>query len=151
MAIQLGGKPFDEIDLLPGETINHVFQGDGFFLGTNPMAKAIGKIMSFVTSLTGGHIRVFLVLTNMRVLLVQSQAVCCGWNRSRVVNAIASSSIKEAGIAKETQMCCFHTRVVHIQSLTERHTIVVKKFKDPDLKNFLTQLSTHIRDNTGSV
>jgi hypothetical protein len=151
MAIELGGKQYPEVELLPGETVNHVFQGDGFFLGVNPIAKMIAVFQRFITKITGGHIRVFLLLTNVRVLMIQSTAQFCGLNSSRGATAIASSSIKEAGVARVTMYCCIHTRTVHIQSLTQNYTLVVKKFTDPDLQNFLKHLSDHIIANTRNV
>jgi hypothetical protein len=144
-------KAMAEVDLLAGETIERVFQADGFFLGTNPMAKAIAAINSFIVKITGGHVRLFLILTNRRVLMVTSNQVCCGYARGRTAMAIALSSIKEAGVARETQVCCFHTRLIHVQSLTQRHTLIVKKFSDQDLKEFLSYMSEKILANTTSI
>ena len=31
-------KAMTEVELLPGEMIEHVFQGDGYFLGAHPIA-----------------------------------------------------------------------------------------------------------------
>ena len=144
-------KAMTEVELLPGEMIEHVFQGDGYFLGAHPIAKLIGTISALLTTITGGHIRIFLVLTNLRVLMVQSTAVCFGCTRTKKATVIALSGVKEAGIAKETQLCCFNARLVHIQSITELYTMVVKKFRDEDLKEFLRALSHLIIDNSKTV
>lgn len=144
-------KAMSDVDLLPGETIERVFQADGFFLGTNPLLKAMAAIQSFLVTITGGHLRIFLVVTNKRVLMVQSQQVWCGCSAVRGSNVIALSSVKEAGVARETKVCCFHSRVVHIQSLTQRHTLIVKKFSDQDLKDFMSFMSQLILSNVSNV
>jgi hypothetical protein len=144
-------KALSEVELLPNETIAQVFQADGFFMGANPIAKVIASINSFFTSLTGGHIRIFLVLTNERVLMVQSSAMWFGCTKVRKATIIALSGVKEAGIARETQLCCFHARLVHIQSLTETYTMVVKKFGDQELRDFLRSLSSLIINNSKTV
>ena len=144
-------KALSEVELLPNETIQQVFQADGFFLGANPIAKVIASINSFFTTLTGGHIRIFLVLTDMRVLMVQSSAIWFGCTRVKKATVIALSGVKEAGIAKETQLCCFHARLIHIQSMTELYTMVVKKFRDEELRDFLRSLSSLIINNSRTV
>ena len=67
-----------DVTLLDGETIQEVFEGDGFFRGANPVAKFFAEVEAFITKITGGHIRVFLVITSMRVLLIDSKAAWCG-------------------------------------------------------------------------
>jgi len=67
------------------------------------------------------------------------------------MKVVATSSVKEAGYAKETQMCCVHSRLVHVETLTERSTLVVKKFRDEDLKTFLTKMSTLIIKNAKNI
>ena len=154
MAVELSKKArkaFGDLELLGNEEMLHVFEADGFFIGTNPMAKALAVLMAFIVKITGGHIRIFLVITDMRVLMVQSQAQWCGCMKVKGTNTFALSGIKEAGISKETQYCCIHTRLLHVESLTQRHTMVVKKFKDADLNNFLRVLSTVIINNSRTV
>lgn len=140
-------KILAEVDLLPGEVIHYSIQGDGFFLGSNPLAKAIAAFQSMIVTLTGGHIRIWIVITNLRVLLLQSEQAFCGVRRLRGINAIALASIAEAGSGKETQMCCIHTRTVHIQSKTQRYTLVIKKLDDQALREFVRNLSTVVVTN----
>jgi hypothetical protein len=144
-------KAMVDVELLEGEQIAHVWQADGFFLGTNPAAKAAALIAATLVKLTGGHIRIFLVLTNQRVMMVQSRGVCCGCQRVRGVNSIALTSIKEAGVAKETQWCCINSRAIHVESVTQRYTMIVKSFKDDDLKQFLAEMSRMLVRNQSSI
>lgn len=146
--IQLGKQKFDEVDLLPGETIADVYEGNALPMGANPLAKMIGVMMNFIIKITGGHNRMYLVLTNMRVLLVTSTQVFCGCTKARNFNTIASSSILEAGVTKNTQYCCFHARNVQIQSKTQLYSMEVKKFKDEDLREFMATFSDHIIKNS---
>lgn len=140
-----------DVEFMQGETMEAYWQADGFFLGTNPMAKLIAMLTAFMVRITGGHIRIFIVVTNMRVMMVQSQAVWCGCQKVRSTNTIALSSVKEAGISKESQYCCFHSRLIHLQSMTQRYTMVVRKFKDENLKHFLAHMSYVIIKNSRSL
>lgn len=149
-AVQLSNaaqQMMGEVDLLPGEQIHYSIQGDGFFLGSNPLAKAIAAMQATMVKLTGGHIRVFIVITNLRVLLLQSEQALCGFRRLRGINAIALGSILEAGTGKDTQWCCIHTRTVHIQSKTQRYTLVIKKLDDRALRDFVRNLSSIVVTN----
>jgi len=148
---QRAQQAMTDVELLQGEEVARVWEADGFFLGTHPLLKLMGKIQSMVVTLTGGHIRVFLVVTNMRVLLVQSTQMWCGCQKVRGANAISMTSVKEAGIGRETQMCCFHSRVIHIQTLTQRHTLIVKGFSDEDMKSFLAYMSWVLVSNARTV
>ncbi|MBK8261981.1 MAG: hypothetical protein IPK80_11680 [Nannocystis sp.] len=136
-----------EVDLLPGENILYSIQGDGFFLGSNPLAKAIASLQATITKLTGGHVRVFVFITNLRVLLIHSEAAFCGFRRLRAINAIALGSITEAGTGKETQWCCIHTRTVHIESKTQRYGLVIKKLDDRAQREFVRNLSSIVVTN----
>ena len=149
MAQAPGGAPMSkaltaimrEVDLLPGEQVQYTIQGDGYFLGANPVFKAIAVMQAAMVKVTGGHIRIFIIVTNQRVLLAQSFAKFCGVSRAKGVNAIALASVAECGWAKETQMCCVHSRVVHLETKTQRHTLVIKKLKDDGLRQFVSNLS----------
>ncbi len=129
------------VDLLPGEQVHTTLQADGFFIGANPIAKLMAAITAFFVTLTGGHIRIFLVVTNQRLLALQSRAVWCGWARAKVVQTFALASVREVGSRKETQMCCIHTRTVQVHSFTERASYVIKKLGDDEIRRFVTNLS----------
>jgi hypothetical protein len=144
-------KAMVDVQFMEGETMEAAWQADGFFLGTNPLLKLMAIITSFLVRLTGGHIRIFLVVTNLRLVMVQSKAQWCGCMSVRDTNTIALSSLKEAGINKETQYCCFHSRAVHLQSITQRYTMVVRKFKDENLRHFLAQMSYTIIRNSKTM
>jgi len=134
-------KMLAEVDFLPGESLQYSIQGDGFFIGANPLLKAIAAFQAFVVALTGGHLRVFVMVTNQRILLLKSTQAYCGFARVRSVNAIALASLAEAGWAKETQWCCIHSRAVHFESKTERTSLVIKKLGDNALREFVANLS----------
>jgi hypothetical protein len=138
------------IIMLPGEQIVYTIQADGYYVGTLPIQKLIAQLMAFVTTITGGHIRIFLVITNMRVLLLESRQVFCGATRVRAFNAMALASVLEAGSRKETQSCCFHTRTVYIESKTQKHQLVIKKLGDDGLKDFVANLSAVLVANAKS-
>ncbi|MCX4243085.1 hypothetical protein [Paraliomyxa miuraensis] len=130
-----------EFDLLPGEQIVYTIQGDGFFLGANPAAKAIAALQATLVALTGGHVRIFVVVTNHRIVLVESRQAFCGFRRVKGVQAIALSSLAECGWGRETQWCCIHSRAVHLESKTQRYTLVIKKLGDHALREFVANLS----------
>ncbi len=140
-------EALNEIQLMQGEEVLYAVQADGYFLGANPLLKFIASFQAFMTKLTGGHIRVFLVLTNMRVILIESQAAMFGCNRARSVETISSASINAAGSAKGTAMCFFHARSIHIQG-DKSVTLVVKKLRDEDLRAFVTHMSQLIIANS---
>lgn len=137
----VAAKMVAELDLLPGEVIHYSIQGDGFFMGSNPIVKLAAAIQSMMVTLTGGHIRIFVVITNMRVLLLQSQQTFCGMSRIRSINAIALASLAEAGSGKDTQWCCIHSRTVHLETKTQRHNLVIKRLDDKALREFVRTLS----------
>ncbi len=129
-----------QVDMLPGEQIVYGIQADGFFLGSNPVLKTVGAIQKFFTTLTGGHIRVFLVVTNQRLMVIRSIQFMCGCQRMKSVTTMALAGVKEAGSSKDTQLCCINTRTVSVRSLTEHWNLVVT-MSDPEMKNFVANLS----------
>ncbi len=137
----------NEVNLLPGEKIQYAIMGDGYFLGANPLLKAIAVMQAMLTTLTGGHIRVFLLVTNRRILMLQSTQMWCGWARTKNVNAIALASLIECGSGKETQFCCIHSRLVHIETKTQKHQLVIKKLGDPEIRDFVANLSAVLVSN----
>ena len=137
-----------QIDLLADEKVVYKLQADGFFLGSHPIAKMIAALQAFLVTLTGGYIRIFLIVTNQRVLVVKATQVWCGCHRVRSVNAIALAGIKEVGSNKETQLCFVHTRTVQVQSMTQLYNLVVKKLSDNEIRDFVTNLSAVIVANT---
>ena len=138
------------VDLLPGEVMHYSIQGDGYFMGSNPLAKMMATIQAGLIKITGGHIRIFVIVTNQRVLLASSQQALCGFNRNLGVNALALASVAECGWAKVTAMCCVHSRLVHIETKTQRHGLVIKKLKDNALREFVSNLSAVMVSNVQS-
>jgi len=136
------------VDLLPGEQPYFSLQADGFFVGVSPIAKMFASIMAFMVTITGGHIRIFMVVTNQRLLMLQSTAQWCGLNSTKVVKSFALASVKEVASVKATAMCCIHTRLVQVHSMTERHNLVIKKLGDQQIRQFVTQLSGVIVTNS---
>ena len=146
--IQLGKQKYQEIDLLPGEQLLHVYEGNPFPTGSNPLLKMIGAIQRMMTKLCCGHAKMFMVLTNMRVLFVESSSMMCGANAAKSFTTIAASGVLEAGVGKTTTSCCCHARTVFVQSKTELRAMEVRKFKDKDLADFMGTFSQHIIRNT---
>ena len=143
-------KMMAEIELLDGEGIQHAIQADGFFMGANPLLKAVAAFQALVTTLTGGHNRVFVIITNMRIILVQSQSVFCGFGRKKRFNAIALASLAECGWSKETQFCCVNSRALHVESKTQRHILMIKKMGDVEMRGFVSRLSEVMLSNVAS-
>ena len=129
------------VDLLQGEQVYFTLQGDGYFMGASPLAKAMSALTAFLVTVTGGHIRIYLVITNQRLLVLMSRAAFCGWQRAKVVQSFAIASIKEVASVKETQACCIHTRLVQVHTITERKNLVIKRLGDDDIRRFLTNVS----------
>ena len=140
-------EALNNVQLLQGEEIQYAVQADGFFVGTGAIEKLQAKISAFFTKITGGHIRMFLIITNNRVLLIESTAKCCGFQASRVVHTIASKSVVEAGTVRETTWCCIHTRMIQIESLTQKYVLVAKTMTDQELMEFITRMSLLITSN----
>ncbi|MEX1367758.1 MAG: hypothetical protein AB1Z98_31810 [Nannocystaceae bacterium] len=136
-----------ELDLLPNEHIVYTIQGDGFFMGANPAAKAIAALQASLVALTGGHVRIFVVVTNVRIVLIESRQVFCGFRRIKGVQAISLASLAECGWGRETQWCCIHSRAVHLESKTQRYTLVIKKLGDAALREFVANLSAVLVTN----
>ena len=138
-----------EVDMLSGEQVVYTLQADGFFLGANPIAKMVAALQAFLVTLTGGYLRIFLVVTNQRLLVIKRAQVWCGCTRVRAVHTVALAGVKEVGSAKETHMCFVNTRVVQVQSMTQMYNLVVKKLGDAEIRSFVTNLSAVIVAHTG--
>jgi len=146
-------EALSQVDLLAGEQVVYTLQADGFFLGALPILKMIAALQAFILTVTGGHIRIFLVVTNQRLLVIKSMGAFCGMSRVKSVHTIALAGVKEVGSAKETHMCCVNTRTVQVQSLTQRFNLVIKKLGDQEIRHFVTNLSAVIvaQTNRASV
>lgn len=135
------------VDWMPGEVVSASITADGFFIGVSPLDKLVAAWAAFIAKITGGHIRVHVVVTNLRVLLVQSTQALCGFSRARGVNAIALGSLAQAGWSKNTEWCFFHTRLIQMESKTETYTLVIKQLNDAALREFITNVSGTITAN----
>lgn len=137
----------ENVDWMPGEQVHACITADGFFVGAHPIAKLIAAWNAFITKLTFGHNRVHVVVTNQRVMLVQSVQMMCGFAKSKGINAIPVGSLVEAGWAKQTVWCCIHTRAVTLKSKTQTYNLVVKKINDQQMREFMTNASGTITAN----
>jgi hypothetical protein len=138
-----------QLDLLAGEQVIYTMTADGFFLGAHPIAKLVAAIQAAIVALTGGYIRIFLVVTNQRVLVIKNMQMWCGCNRLRSVHAIALAGVKEVGSTRVTHMCCVNTRTVQLQSMTQTFNLVVKRLPDQEIRNFVTNVSAVVVAHTG--
>ncbi len=135
------------VDLLDGETLQYSLQADGFFMGTHPILKLIASLQAMITTLTGGHIRVFLFVSNYRIILIQSTKVFCGMTATKSVKAMALGHLAEASWIKDTQMFCVHARLIQLQTETEQIGLVIKKMGDEALRNYVLEMSKVILHN----
>lgn len=127
--------------MLPGETIQHSLEADGLFLGPQLIAKLMSVIIDWTVRVMGGYIRISIVVTDRRVLVLQSVKMLCGVTQMKVVHSVALASVVETGWIKGTELCCINTRAVHLQTKTQRHTFVVRKLSDAAMRDFITQMS----------
>lgn len=132
------------VDLLAQEQVVYAIQADGFFLGSAPIIKLIASIMALLVTLTGGYIRIFLVVTNQRLIMIKTTQMWCGCQRMRAVHTVALAGVKEVGSARETQFCCINTRTIQVQSMTQLFNLVIKKLGDSEIRQFVTNLSAVI-------
>jgi hypothetical protein len=148
--LQLGQQPMHphvqealtQLDLLAGEQVMYSIIGDGFFLGKDPISKMIGSFISFRTKLCCGHNRVFLVLTNQRILVLRSfRDSFMGTNISRGVLSVALAGLKEVGNTKDIMCWCFHTRTVQLQTMTQAFNLVISKMRDAEVRSFITNVA----------
>jgi hypothetical protein len=127
----------------------YAIQADGFFLGSLPIAKMFAAISAFLVTITGGYIRIFLVVTNQRLLMIKTTQMWCGCQRLKAVHTVALAGVKEVGSARETQMCCINTRTIQVQSMTQLFNLVIKKLGDQEIRQFVTNLSAVIVAHSG--
>ncbi len=127
--------------MLAGESIQHTLEADGVYIGTSPMAKLLSVFVEWTVRITGGHIRINLVVTDRRVLVLQSFKLLCGSTQVKMVHSVALANVTETGWAKGTEACCINTRVINVQTKTQRHVFVVRKLGDAALRGFMTQVS----------
>ncbi len=137
------------VDLLANEQIYYAIQADGFFVGSAPILKLIAAISAFMVTITGGYIRIFLVVTNQRLLVLKTTQMWCGCQRLRAVHTVALAGIKEVGSSRETQLCCVNTRTIQVQSMTQLFNLVIKKLGDGEVRQFVTNLSAVIVAHSG--
>ena len=144
-----GGLPIDPV-WLRGETPLHVLHADGLYLGPTPVAKLIAALVGFMIRITGGHIKISLVVTAQRVLMLTSTQAYCGWTKSKLVQSLALGSIQETGWAQTNTYWCLKTRALSIKTKTQTHGIVVKKLSDAQLRDFANQVSAVVVANVQS-
>lgn len=137
------------VDLLANEQVVYAIQADGFFLGSLPIAKLFAAISAFLVTITGGYIRIFLVVTNQRLLMIKTTQMWCGCQRLKAVHTVALAGVKEVGSARETQLCCINTRTIQVQSMTQLFNLVIKKLGDQEIRQFVTNLSAVIVAHSG--
>lgn len=89
----------------------------------------------------------FMILTNYRLITVSSQQIFCGCSATKGANVVALADVMEAGLSKESKICCIHTRLIHVKTRTGVTQYVVKGFSDHDLKNYLYVMSHLILRN----
>jgi len=150
----MGGAPMAamatfpvEPDLLPGEQALFSLEADGLYLGPTPAQKVMSAIISFFILVTGGHIRISLVATDRRVLMLQSVQAFCGWQRTKMVQSLALQNVSECGWSKVTAWCCVHSRSMALKTKTQTHALMVKKISDRQLRDFVSNLSSVVVAN----
>ncbi len=131
-----------QVDLLQGEQVIYTLTADGFFLGANPILKMIGAFQNLMTTLCCGHNDIFLIVTNQRVLVIRSfKNNFIGAIQSKSVMSVAVAGLKEVGSSKDTIWWCFHTRTVQLQTMTQTFNLVIKRFGDQEIRQFVSNVA----------
>ena len=149
-AVQLDKKQeqaMANVALLPGETITNIWEADGVILEAIPGAKLAAMIQRFILMITGGYIRVYLVLTNQRLIVVQATRDSCGLGSARVADTLAASAIHTVGIGKQSWLFCCHSRLVRLHSKKTPLTLIMRRFKDEDARSFMNQMAVHMMEH----
>jgi hypothetical protein len=145
----------NQVELLPGEQVVHAVQGDMAYYGTNNLIRTFitqiawyMKFQNIFIKITGGHMRVFFVVTNQRVLLIQSQSVFCGIMSAQNVHSISLATLSSVAASKATMYCCLTGRVLHIATKSEGYSVVIKSLSDTEIKTLMSNLGAIVVSNT---
>lgn len=135
-----------EVELLSGEEVVYCLQADGLAVGARLAARLRSGAETLLARVTGGHVRVFVVLTSMRLLIVETRALWCRCSRVRAVHVVAHDAIVGAGSSKRTHLCFLHTRWVHVTTTGGAFGLPIKKLPDEHLRVFVTHLGRLVAD-----
>ena len=74
--------------------------------GTGILATIIRALVKFVNIITGVKYQSWFVITNKRVVEIQSKTVCWVINSDKAIKYVLPSSVTELGYMKEKACCC---------------------------------------------
>lgn len=74
--------------------------------GTGILATIIRALVKFVNIITGVKYQSWFVITNKRVVEIQSKTVCWVINSDKAIKYVLPSSVTELGYMKEKTCCC---------------------------------------------
>lgn len=129
-----------EVELMQGEEIRYCLQADGLAFGARLWARLRSGAQTLLARVTGGHVRVFLVLTSMRLLIVETRAQWCRCSRVKAVHVVAHDAVVSAGSSKRSHLCFLHTRWVYVGTTAGEFGLPIKKLPDEHLRAFVTHL-----------
>jgi hypothetical protein len=89
-----------EIILMDGEQITFNIEGDAYNDSPNPIAKLFGKITKLLGKFIGMSKRVYIVKTNMRMLMVEKAVMFWVIPTDTVVSTLSYSAIDTLGYAQ---------------------------------------------------
>lgn len=138
-----------EVELMPGEEVVYCLQADGLAVGARFGARLRSGAQTLLARITGGHVRVFVVLTSMRLLVVETRAQWCRCSRVRGVHVVAHDAVVGAGSSKRTHLCFLHTRWVYISTTGGVFGLPIKKLPDEHLRVFVAHLGRLVAERRG--
>ena len=96
-----------------------------WLISTNPILRLLGGLFRFIATILGTKLKAFLIITDRRVIEVNSQVVCWCITTGRQVKYVLPSSVKEIGYNRAGVCCKVYN--LYYQSHTQLSSFVLKK------------------------
>jgi hypothetical protein len=90
-----------------GETLVMEIEAELWMLGSNPIARFIGRILKFIAMILGFRAEGFLVITDKRVVEIWKQIGCWCITIGRQIRNVTPGSVGEVGYIKANTFGCF--------------------------------------------
>jgi hypothetical protein len=115
------------IMLAEGETLVMELEAELWATSSNPIARIFGGITKFLFMIIGIKAKGFLVITDKRVVEVNTRIACWCITVGRHVKYVLPSSVKEIGYIRAATCLCFCMSYhLYYDSFTQRTSILLK-------------------------
>lgn len=109
-----------------GESLVMEIEAELWATSSNPIAVALGNIQKFINKILGYRKQGFLVITNKRVVEVNSTISCYVFKTGQEVKYLLPSSVKEIGYEKITTCGMFCPAFyLYYESFTQRTRVLL--------------------------